>query len=117
VSCGTKPSFSFKANLEHSLGDRSVYDIHSPHRPASVIPDPLVPIQEIRLYLRIRVSDLDPLEKVREQFGRVQVVVREVLELGLRREGLLDDGVQALRSKVVEPGLRERGQVTTRRIS
>lgn len=48
------------SSAEDSLGDGSVYDVHAPHSPSSVVPDPLVPVEEIRLDLRIRVSDLDP---------------------------------------------------------
>ena len=58
-------------------------DIHTPHRPSSVIPNPLIPIQEIRLNLSIRVSHLDPLQQVIDEEGTVEFAVGEGLELRL----------------------------------
>lgn len=98
------------SSAENSLGDGSVYNVHAPHSPSSVIPDPLVPVEEIRLDLRVRVSDLDPFKQVGEEDGRVQALDGQVLEGGLRGEGFLDDGVQALRGKVIKSGLPSRNE-------
>jgi hypothetical protein len=95
------------SSAENSLGNRSVYDVHAPHSPSSVVPDPLVPVEEIRLDLRVRVSDLDPFKQVCEEDGRVQVLDGQVLEGGLGGQGFLNDGVQALRGKVIKTGLRQ----------
>ena len=81
-------------------------DVHAPHRAPSVIPDPLVPVREVRLYLGVRVGHLDPLEQVGEEDGRVQSIDGEVVQGRLVVEGLLYDPCQARRSEMVEPGLR-----------
>jgi len=83
-----------------------VDDIHAPHRAPSIIPDPLVPVREIRLYLGVRVSHLDPLEQIGQEDGRVQPIDGEVVQGRLVVEGLLYDPRQARRGEMVEPGLR-----------
>jgi hypothetical protein len=58
-------------------------DIHTPHRPTRVIPNPLIPIQIIRLNLSVRVSHLDPLQQISDEKGTVQISVGEGLKLRL----------------------------------
>jgi hypothetical protein len=88
----------------YSLGDTRMNNKHTPHRSSRIIPHPLLPIPEVSLDPRIRITFGDTLDDEFDEGVGVACCVGGAV----RCQGVRDDFCQCWGIKVVESGLHLR---------
>lgn len=103
----SRVTFSSNGGAEDDevFGQRGVNNVHGSHGTTGIVPNPLVTVSELGLDLGVGVSLLGTGQKLGDGVSDVEFLVRDAVQLRLRGQGFLEDGIEAFRAKVVKRGL------------